>query len=125
MEFVALLIAATEITTPAVNIRFVLTKLGLRRSRAYTINGFYFFFGFLIVRVGVTPLIVWTWFSWPSAELALVPLFMRVAFWIALAIATVLNYYWFYLIAKGALKLVLHGHKEVAEEVDGVSAKNE
>lgn len=45
------LVLFSEITTPLVNVRWYLSKAGMKNSKSYTLNGILLFFGWLVARV--------------------------------------------------------------------------
>ncbi|MCO5569810.1 hypothetical protein L7F22_023524 [Adiantum nelumboides] len=50
-HFYLYLVLFSEITTPFVNLRWYLSKAGMKSSSAYVLNGLFLFFGWLIARV--------------------------------------------------------------------------
>eukprot|EP00696_Hemimastix_kukwesjijk_P007675 gnl/Hemi2/19740_TR6551_c0_g1_i1.p2 gnl/Hemi2/19740_TR6551_c0_g1~~gnl/Hemi2/19740_TR6551_c0_g1_i1.p2 ORF type:complete len:271 (-),score=88.30 gnl/Hemi2/19740_TR6551_c0_g1_i1:185-997(-) len=121
-EYAVVLFVFTEVTTPFVNIRWFLMKSGLRFSRYYDLNGVFMFLGFLLVRVMMTPYILRFLYLNKAAFLSCTNEILALCS-IALSLATVLNYYWFALIALGFIKLLFEKKTGVreAEEVDKVS----
>ncbi|MCO5577544.1 hypothetical protein L7F22_031375 [Adiantum nelumboides] len=50
-SFYVYMLLLSEVTTPFVNIRWYLSSAGMKKSRAYAINGVLLFFGWMIARV--------------------------------------------------------------------------
>ncbi|KAH7287194.1 hypothetical protein KP509_32G043100 [Ceratopteris richardii] len=50
-NFYVYIVLLSEVTTPFVNLRWYLSTAGMKRTRAYTINGVSLFFGWMMARV--------------------------------------------------------------------------
>lgn len=94
-----------EASTPFVSFRSILSTLGMKEHRYYVINGILMMATFFVFRILLLPYL----FMWYSNTIN-VPVFTAIAALprgclISVAILFLPQYYWFYLIVRGALKV--------------------
>lgn len=96
----------TELSTPSINLRWFLHTLDRKSSLAYTINGGLMWLLFLVVRLSF---IIWTPLHYRHQwQLnTSVPIISNIALWTAYTLLSILNTYWFALITRGLLKVLL------------------
>jgi len=104
-HYLLLLWTITEMTTPFVNLRSHLYALGAKNSKLYIINGFLMAFGFLIIRATYIPYLTLTTMinHYDSCVEQVSPL-VRSFMYFSLALISVLNIYWTFLLWKGLIK---------------------
>lgn len=93
-----------EISTPFVSLRSMLSKMNLKESRIYLINGLLMIVTFFIFRILMLPYIFY-WYS----EVINKPFFVSInglprSCRIGMCILFLPQYYWFYLMIRGAIK---------------------
>ena len=94
-----------EVSTPFVSFRSILSTMGMKEHRLYLINGLAMLFTFFIFRICLLPYL----FIWYSSIIN-VPVLTAIMSLprgckISIAILFLPQYYWFYLICKGAMKV--------------------
>lgn len=94
-----------EASTPFVSFRSILSTLGMKEHRFYVINGILMLLSFFVFRILLLPYL----FLWYSNTIN-VPVLAAIASLprgckISVAILFLPQYYWFYLIVRGALKV--------------------
>lgn len=94
-----------QASTPFVSFRSILSTLGMKEHRYYVINGVLMMVSFFIFRILLLPYL----FLWYSNTIN-VPVLAAIASLprgckISVAILFLPQYYWFYLIVRGALKV--------------------
>eukprot|EP00892_Ulva_mutabilis_P001743 jgi/Ulvmu1/1156/UM107_0030.1 len=102
-----------EISTPFVQLRWILYKMGATETTAYAINGLLMVFSFGMVRVVFgtyfTGLLYYdTWKELKSDSKT--PDAFPAGVCAAATIVSCLNYYWFSLMIKSLVKIFYHGH---------------
>lgn len=93
-----------EVSTPFVSLRSILSKMKLKESRIYLINGLLMIATFFIFRIVMLPYIFY-WYS----EVVNKPFFVSInglprSCKIGMCILFLPQYYWFYLMIRGAIK---------------------
>lgn len=115
-----------EMSTPFVSFRSVLSRLNMKNTRAYVINGILMIVFFFVFRVMLLPYLLYTYSVFVN-----LPIFQAVAGLprtckISICILFIPQYYWFYLMMKGATK-VFFPPKTVDKskcDADVISQKN-
>ena len=113
----------TELTTPLVNNLFFLTKAGLKKSALMQVNGWSLLISWLLVRIPLSPYLVYGVVRLRATVLSFPPLcWAQMLF--SLFAAGAMNYFWFYKIVNGALKSVKGEALPEDGIVDGAKAKS-
>ena len=100
-----LLVLLSELTTPLVNLRWMLDKAGLRHLQLYTVNGLLLLLAWGVARVALfIPFYLHVLQHW--SEIITIPMHAIVLLIGVPALLFVLNTVWFVKIVKGAYKLV-------------------
>jgi len=95
----------TEMTTPFVNLRFHLHVYGEKDSILYVVNGFVMAFGFLLIRATSVPyLTLHTMLTHYESCVAQITPSVRSFMYFSLALISVLNIYWTFLLWRGLIK---------------------
>ena len=97
-----------ECSTPFVNLRYILSDLGIKDGSSYLFAGISMLISFILCRIVVLP---WHWYELLTCVMTeeateLVPLFFK--FWLGFnyLVFDVLNVYWTYKMIRGLLKLI-------------------
>jgi len=111
-QIFALVGALCEASTPFVNCRWFLDKLGMKKSPLYVVNGLAMSFSFFLFRV--------VGFLWMGTRLvaqregfAALPIHSSVLYLLSYGVGTTLQLFWFSKIAKGMMKALGYGGKPV------------
>lgn len=93
-----------EVSTPFVSLRSILSKMNLKESRIYLINGLLMIATFFIFRILMLPYIFY-WYS----EVVNKPFFVSInglprSCKLGMCVLFLPQYYWFYLMIRGAIK---------------------
>lgn len=94
-----------EISTPFVSLRSILSRLNMKSSRFYLINGLTMLATFFVFRVLLLPYLFYYY-----SQIANIPYFQAInslprSCKIGIAILFLPQYYWFYLMMSGAVKV--------------------
>lgn len=103
--FYTFIVLLSEITTPFVNVRWYLSIAGMKKSKAYMINGVLLFFGWMMARV----LLFVYFFIHMYGHFDQVDLLSKGSYYCLLCVApclTFMNLVWFFKIVKGMLKTI-------------------
>ncbi len=107
----------TELTTPFMNLRWMLEKAGAKSSPAYLYNGIAILVLWALARVAIfMPYGMHVVQHWDTIMTHIRPHAIAVTICVP-AVLAVLNTFWFTKIVRGALKLVLGGEGQAAEQV--------
>mmetsp|Transcript_1315 Transcript_1315/g.2499 ORF Transcript_1315/g.2499 Transcript_1315/m.2499 type:complete len:293 (-) Transcript_1315:14-892(-) len=125
-HFYLLCFASTELTTPFINLRWFLYESGHKDGLAYKVNGFLMWLSFTIVRAAFCPYLLYHFLS--NAESVYNYPFGSV-FFISEVIGyifaiTLLNWYWWALITKGLLKVLLGGSAKNGQQLSKQPSRN-
>lgn len=94
-----------EASTPFVSFRSILSTLGMKKHRLYVINGLLMMFTFFVFRILLLPyLLIWYSIKINTPLLAAILALPR-GCKISISILFLPQFYWFYLIVRGAMKV--------------------
>lgn len=96
----------TEFTTPFINNRWLLEKLGMKESKFYVLNGLIIWVGWVIFRLPFTFWIGFILYRNRFTFLNYMPFFATVFILLQSSMISYLNYLWFYKITKGIVKVL-------------------
>lgn len=102
-HFYIYVVLFSEITTPFVNLRWYLSVAGMKKSKAYVVNGVFLFFGWLMARVLLFIYFFFHIYLHYDQVREIVPAGFYFLF-IAPPVLALMNLFWFYKIAKGLLR---------------------
>lgn len=104
-SFYVYVVLLSEITTPFVNLRWYLSIAGMKKTKAYMINGVLLFFGWMMARV----LLFVYFFIHLYGHFDEVKQFSKASYYCLLLVPpclTIMNLVWFFKVAKGMLKTI-------------------
>lgn len=102
----------TEFTTPFINNRWLLEKMGMKEYRIYLFNGLVIWFGWMLFRL---PLSIWLlYLLYYNFEhvVSTIPYFPTFFIVLQSSLLCLLNFFWFYKITKGIVRVVFAKEKK-------------
>lgn len=98
-----------EISTPFVSLRSILSRMNLKNSRIYVVNGLVMIGFFFVFRIMLLPYLFYAYSSFANVPvwdaITSIPRVCK----ISLGILFIPQYYWFYLMMIGAVKVRYYG----------------
>ncbi|CAI9754479.1 unnamed protein product [Fraxinus pennsylvanica] len=103
------MVLISEATTPVINLRWYLDEAGMKRSRAYIINGVVMFLAWLVARILLFVYLFYHAYLHYN-QVKQMYLFGRVLVLVAPSVLTVMNLIWFWKIFEGLKKTLAKRH---------------
>ncbi|CAG9854401.1 unnamed protein product [Phyllotreta striolata] len=95
-----------EASTPFVSIRGILSKAGLKNTGVYVLNGLMMLSVFFLCRIAMFPLVIYLYGNAVGKDFVSAVYSLPRGCLISIAILLLPQMYWFYLMVKGALKVL-------------------
>lgn len=108
-QFYVYLVLISETTTPSINLRWYLDAVGLRRSKAYVVNGVVIFFTWLVARILLFMYLFYHLITHYDQVKQLPPLGYGLVL-VTPTVISALNLMWFAKITRGMLKTLTKRH---------------
>ena len=95
-----------EFSTPFVSLRSILSTLGMKESQPYIINGLVMLGSFFVCRVLMWPYVMWRYSVEINATIWQAITGLPIGCIIGILILFLPQIYWFFLLIKGAIKVI-------------------
>ncbi|CAH0549369.1 unnamed protein product [Brassicogethes aeneus] len=105
-----------EASTPFVSIRGILSKIGMKDSSLYVYNGIIMLVTFFLCRVAMFPYVLYAYGQVIGLDFISTILSLPRGCQISIAILLLPQVYWFWLMLKGATKIVTNSGKKISQK---------